>query len=180
MIAHAAAGAAVYFSQNRLRAQHGQWALPLCVLLAIAPDLDYLAIWLFGVKQEVRVTHTFLFCLCLGAFSCIATRRLRQGCAVSRPFPSACMIAAPLTHLLLDFLVGAHALPLLWPLPVGEVIAPVALLPTVIHTYRFTHPAMWRHFLLECAIVFPVLLASVAGMRSQGRTGWPMRPSAAK
>jgi inner membrane protein len=166
LLAHIAAGTAIYFSYSRLRSLHTWWALPCFVFLAVMPDFDYFAIWIFGIKQSVRITHTLLFCLMMGTAAWLLTRHRHKHAIHSRPLHIAVFLLAPLSHLLLDFSVGAHSLPVFWPLPDGELMSPVAILPAVIHTRNFFNPAMWRNFILETLVLLPVLILLVAHART--------------
>lgn len=181
LVAHVAAGTAIYFSFSRLRSQHTWWALPFFILLAIMPDFDYFAIWIFGIRQEVRITHTLVFCLAVGSTLWFLTRRLHGTANHCRPLQIAGFLLAPVSHLLLDFLVGAHAVPALWPLPQGDVMAPVGILPGVIHTRDIYNTSMWRNFILETLVLIPVLTLLVARARTAPfsrivRGGWVFLP----
>ena len=165
-LAHLAAGTAIYFAYNRLRSPHTRWALPCFVLLAMLPDFDYLTIWMFGIRQEPRVTHSLLFCVLSGIAACMLTRRSHAITLTARPVGIAGFILAPLSHLALDFSVGAHPLPLFWPLPNGDLMSPLALLPSVIHAHNPMNPELWRNSILESMVLIPVLLFFVARARA--------------
>jgi inner membrane protein len=166
LVAHVAAGTAIYFCCARLYSRHTWWALPCFVLLAVMPDFDYFAIWFFGVRQTTRITHTLLFCLLVGAMAWRLTRHLQHNTACSRPLRITGFLLAPASHLLLDFSVGAHSLPLLWPFQNEELMSPVALLPGVIHTRNVFNIHMWRNFILETLVLLPALLLLVARART--------------
>lgn len=165
LIAHVAAGTAIYFCYGRLRSLDTWWALPCFVWLAVMPDFDYFAIWIVGIKQSVRITHSLLFCAGMGALAWRLTRHLHRDAVSSRPLAIAGFLLAPLSHLVLDFCGGAHTLPLLWPFVESELMSPVAVLPGVVHTRNVLSPEMWRNFLLESSVVIPVLLLLVARAR---------------
>lgn len=166
LIAHVAAGTAIYFSYSRLRSLHTWWALPCFVLLAVMPDFDYFAIWIFGIKQSVRITHTLVFCLAVGTAAWLLTRHRHQMSMHSRPLCIAGFLLAPVSHLLLDFLVGAHSLPVLWPLPDGDLMSPMGVLPGVIHTRNIFNVTMWRNFAIETVVLLPALTLLVARART--------------
>ena len=166
LVAHVAAGTAIYFSYSRLRSLHTWWALPCFVFLAIMPDFDYFAIWIFGIKQEVRMTHTLVFCLAAGTAAWLLTRHRHKDTIHSRPLCIAGFLLAPVSHLVLDFLVGAHGLPVLWPLQQGDLMSPMGVLPGVIHTRNIANLNMWRNFILESMILLPVLVILVARART--------------
>lgn len=165
-LGHIAAGIAVYFSYGRLRSPHTVWALPCFVLLAVLPDADYLTIWTFGIRQEPRVTHGLVFCVLVGMAAWLVTRRLQENAIGARPLGIAGFILAPLSHLALDLSVGAHTLPVLWPLPNGELMSPLPLLPEVIHARSIANLALWRNAILESLVLIPVLLLLVARARA--------------
>lgn len=158
LIGHVAAGAAIYLSERSLRDRHVRWALPCFVLLAILPDFDYFAIWFFGIKQSVRITHTVAFCLLAGWMTWRIARRILGDHAATPEIGKAGFILAPLSHLLLDFLVGAHSLPLLWPFPDPYLMSPMAVLPTAIHVYDLRNYYVWRNVILEAVILVPSLM----------------------
>lgn len=165
-LGHIAAGIAIYFSYGRLRSPHTPWALPCFVLLAVLPDFDYLTIWFFGIRQEPRVSHGILFCVLSGMLAWMLTRHLQQDTLTAKPLGIGGFILAPLSHLALDFSVGAHTLPLLWPMPNGELMSPLSVLPSVVHARSIANPALWRNSILESLVLFPVLLFLVARARA--------------
>lgn len=175
-LGHFAAGTAIYFSYSRLRSRHTMWALPCFVLLAMLPDADYLTIWMFGIGQEPRVTHSLLFCVLAGTVAWHLRRSLHTDTLTSRPLSFAGFLLAPLSHLALDFLVGTHTVPIFWPLPNGELMSPLALLPSVIHAHSLVNFKLWRNTILEFMVLLPMLLFFVARaravpLRSMTRTG---------
>lgn len=165
-LGHIAAGMAIYFSYGRLRSPHTAWALPCFVFLAVLPDADYLTIWFLGIRQEPRVTHGVLFCVLAGLVAWRLTRHLQANAIGARPLGIAGFILAPLSHLALDFSVGAHTLPLFWPLPNGDLMSPLPLLPSVVHARSIANLALWRNSILESLVLVPVLLFLVARARA--------------
>jgi inner membrane protein len=166
LIAHVAAGTAIYFCYSRLRSLHTWWAWPCFVLLAVMPDFDYFAIWIFGIKQSVRITHTLAFCVAAGAAAWRLTRHRYNNAIHCRPLCLAGFLLAPVSHLMLDLAVGAHSLPVLWPFVDAELMSPVGILPGVIHTRNVFNIAMWRNFILESLVLLPLLTVLVAHART--------------
>jgi hypothetical protein len=62
--------------------------------------------------------------------------------------------------------VGAHTLPILWPFPIGELMSPLPLLPSVVHARSIANLALWRNSILEALVLIPVLLLCVARARA--------------
>ncbi len=158
-VGHVAAGTAIYLSCHRLGDKPVRWALPVLVLLAISPDVDYLPRWLLGVDPQVRFTHSLLFCLGMSglAWALSAPLRRRHPQAL-RPWM---VVLASLSHLLLDTLVGAHSEPLLWPFTPHELLSPVGLLPSA-GRLAWANVYLWRNLLIECGVLWPLLALGVA------------------
>lgn len=162
IVGHAGAGVAVFLCRGRLRQPRAAMALSLLVLLAIAPDFDYLAYWLFRVDLQPRFTHSLAWCLSLALLGWVLTAHWRRA---HPTFPGllACAVAA-CSHLLLDLLVGVHPVPVLWPLPLPEWSAPFGILPSA-GRMSLTNGYFWRNLLIESAVLIPLYALMVALMR---------------
>lgn len=150
-LGHAGTGMALFLSRSPLRSPSARLGLPACVLLAIAPDLDYLAYWLFHANAEPRWTHSLLFAL---AASLLVWQALRLTGSVARSLPWPLLMAAACSHMLLDLLVGVHPVPVLWPGP--QWTSPIGLLPSA-GRIDFGNYYFWRNLLIECGVLMPVL-----------------------
>jgi inner membrane protein len=155
-LGHASTGAALFLAQSPLRSPVARLGLPACVLLAIAPDFDYLAYWLLHVNSEPRWTHSLLFAL---AASLMVWLALRQSGSAARSIAWPWLMAAACSHMLLDLLVGVHPVPVLWPGP--QWTSPLGLLPSAgridVGNFYF-----WRNLLIECGVLMPALALFVA------------------
>lgn len=74
-------------------------------------------------------------------------------------FPAIWLIAAAASHGILDLLVGAHAVPLLWPLP-AETQMPVGILPSA-GALKIGNYYLWRNLVIELGLMLPVYTAMV-------------------
>ena len=159
IVGHAGAGVAVYLCSGGLKDRRAWLALPMLVTLAIAPDFDYLAYWIFGIHAEPRFTHSLAFALFASGVAWLLTRAARQTDPRFAGF-LACAVAAS-SHCLLDLLVGVHPVPVFWPLPVAELSAPIGLLPSAgrINMGNFY---FWRNLLIECGVLLPVYALCIA------------------
>ena len=162
LIGHVLAGASAYLACNRGSDKRALRALPIFVLLAICPDFDYFAVWFLNYQAAPRISHSLLFCLvtALAAWLCSASWR-RAGVA---HLPFWALVIASASHPLLDLLVGAHPLPLLWPLPNPDVTAPIGVLPSA-GQLRLTNYYLWRNLFIELAILLPVAVFLIAVAR---------------
>jgi inner membrane protein len=164
IVGHAGAGVAVYLACNRASDRTTLRALPAFVLLAVCADLDYFAIWLWHVHATPRLTHTLVFCFAASLIVWLGTRRWRQDCVANVPL--AALLIASVSHPVLDLLVGAHPVPLLWPL--ADVSVPIGVLPSA-GRLALSNFYLWRNLLIELAILVPLFAACVAIARRTPR-----------
>lgn len=161
LIGHAAAGATAFLATYRLHDAQARPLLPVFALLAICPDFDYFALWFFHAAAETRFTHSLLFCVVVATIAAIVLRRSGS----HRPnalhgMPAFALFAAALSHPTLDLLVGAHPLPLLWPLAEPDVSAPIGLLPSAGRPSP-SNPYLWRNLAIELGVLLPVFAAMI-------------------
>jgi membrane-bound metal-dependent hydrolase YbcI (DUF457 family) len=161
---HAATGAAIYLGTNRLTEPHARWALPLLVFLAVAPDFDYIFLWLFNISPQPRISHSLSFCFIISSLTWALTIKLRH--SVPRAPTLAIFILASVSHLALDLLVGVHSLPIFWPFTASEVILQIGILPSTIHVITFPNHYFWRNLFIECGVLLPFLAALIALFRA--------------
>lgn len=127
-----------------------------CLLLAaIAPDLDYLLHFLSKSQHAgIRISHSVGFAfvvpalvvtglVCCGVRNCELRRRAWQ------------VILAGQSHILLDFLVGVHPMPLIWPLADATFRCPIGLLPSA-GALSLTNIYLYRNLALELGILLPI------------------------
>lgn len=162
LIGHAVTGAAIALAQKDLSWPPARHHIPLLALLAIAPDFDYLTLWLFGIDSQPRATHSLVFCLGLAAMAWALGRHARPE---HRPPGFAVMAVAACSHLLLDLLVGVHPLPIFWPVAPAQIASPIGLLPSAAHI-SLTNYYLWRNLLVEMGVLVPMLSLVVAVRRN--------------
>lgn len=159
ILGHAAAGAAAYFAYGRVSYRSGFLLLPVIVFLAICPDLDYLALWILNLHVTPRFTHSLIF----GVLTALAAWRVSPlfQSASDRRIPVIAFLAASLSHPTLDFLVGVHPVPWLWPFSDSGFVLPFGVLPSAgrlsIHNFF-----LWRNLIIELVILLPLLTLLVA------------------
>lgn len=158
LFAHLATGAAVFACRGTgLANVPTRRLLPACLALAVMPDVDYLAWWLFRFNIEPRITHSVAFAALGAALAWMACRRDTD------PGPAlfGLLLAAAGSHLLLDFLVGVHPAPLAWPVGSWGFTSPIGLLPSA-GRLDIGNPYLWRNLLIEAGVLGPLLAWAVA------------------
>jgi inner membrane protein len=163
LIGHVATGAAIALARPGLAAPQARKALPLLVVLAVAPDFDYFGFWLFGIDLQPRATHSLVFCLGIAALAWMLT--IRRHNRDQPPTGFIPLALAACSHLMLDLLVGVHSLPIFWPFATSEISSPIGLLPSAAHV-SLTNYYLWRNLFIECGVLLPLLAFSVSACRT--------------
>lgn len=131
----------------------------------MAPDIDYILWWGLGLHVDPRLTHSIAFCM-LAALCAWWLLWHRLAASVRRANLGTLMLAGA-SHLVLDWLVGVHGLPLFWPLLAQEYTSPVGLLPSA-GRLDLSNYYLWRNLLIEAGVLLPALAATAVACRQ----GW--------
>jgi inner membrane protein len=158
IVGHCAAGVTVFLATQRFQNNSARWTLPIFVLLAICPDFDYFSFWLLHLNLKIRITHSILFCGTVAAILWLCLRIFHRTVSFVE------ITVACLSHLALDIFVGAHPLPLLWPLANPNVALPIGILPSAGHL-ALNNYYMWRNLLIESGVLLPVFGLLIAAAR---------------
>ncbi|OZG72992.1 hypothetical protein BTA51_13640 [Hahella sp. CCB-MM4] len=122
-------------------------------VLSLSPDVDYLVYWIFDYEIEPRYTHSIGFCLFISMIA-LAFNRL-TGLYFLRNIQFVYLVMSPISHLILDFMVGVHKSPFLWPVFNEAFTSEIGVLPSAgrldIQNYYF-----WRNLLIEMGILLPI------------------------
>jgi len=163
IVGHALIGAAIgknAFSGNR---KQEACVYLLFSALSISPDLDYLPTWLFGIDMEPRCSHSIFFALAMSLPVLMLRNYVRSG--LLKNISVSLIFMAPLSHVLLDFFVGVHKNPILWPIDSELYTFKYGLLPSAgkldIRNYYF-----WRNMAIEIGILGPIALLIVSESRA--------------
>jgi len=150
----------MYLCCNSQQRGSSRWAAVPFVALAVGPDLDYFAVWFFDYAAAPRFSHSLL--VAVGATLLV---KLTLSRFVTVNLKLRWLLAAGMSHPLLDLLVGAHAVPLFWPLD-GGVSIPAGVLPSA-GSLAFDNFYLWRNLLIELGVLGPVfaLLIAASGRR---------------
>ncbi|HEX8698198.1 MAG TPA: metal-dependent hydrolase [Myxococcaceae bacterium] len=139
------------------------------VVLALAPDIDYVAAPLrLSGTPVIRVTHSLVGCLTL-PLATIALLYVRGERGAEWRWHGLQAAGAGLSHVLLDLLVGVTPAALLWPLSRETFRLPFGVLPSA-GWPKLTNPLFYRNLLIELGVLVPLfaglLLVRARGFRS--------------
>ena len=146
--------------------RQGRVLLGCLVFLALLPDLDVLIYILFepeNMQPHRGFSHSLLFCLIVASMAMFPLSRV-TGIGRRRLF-SLSMVAL-VSHLLLDFLMGAGPpLPLLAPFSQAAYLSPISFIPWAYYSTSaqgllgiLLYPPAIRGFCLELLIFVPLVL----------------------
>ena len=158
IVGHLLAGSACHLTlstSNTVRAP-ARWLAAMC--LAIVPDLDYLPAWWWHIDMSPRYSHSIGFCLLLG-LAAWGLLRHRTSLASDQHLLALCLLS-PLSHLLLDLLVGVQAKPVLWPLTAEPLVLPFGILPSA-GQLDWRNAILWRNLLIETGVLLPAAMLLV-------------------
>jgi hypothetical protein len=129
------------------------------VVLACAPDIDYLIPALrLGSDPIVRITHSIFGSLLLPLLTIVILvwRGFRDQSLAIR---SRQVIAAGLSHLVLDLLVGVTPLPLFWPFSFDLVHLPFGILPSA-GRIDLHNPLLYINLYIELGVLVPLVIVA--------------------
>lgn len=162
-VGHALAGVTACLCSTGRARMPSRWSVVPFVFVAVCPDLDYLGVWLLGYGASPRITHSLLFAL----MAAVVVKRMAKAGGVALALPW--LLAASVSHPLLDLLVGAHPVPLFWPRQAGVSLPGV--LPSA-GAPRFGNVYLWRNLLIELGVLLPVFAALVLMARGAALRRW--------
>lgn len=170
LISHLAAGATL-FACAATKLNRSRGLLAGCLALAVLPDFDYLIWWFLGIDLEPRITHSVAFLLVAAVFVWLLLKAVF-------PFTTArafvLLVAAGCSHLLLDYLIGVHPLPLFWPVTTIGFTSPLGILPSA-GKLNLSNPYFWRNLMIEAGVLGPIFATCLSFSNSHG---FRMQPAA--
>jgi membrane-bound metal-dependent hydrolase YbcI (DUF457 family) len=127
------------------------------ILIATVPDIDYLIRPLRTDSETIRITHS-IFLTGLLPFATIVVLALLGNRGEKLKAQSVQVFAAGFSHLLLDFLVGVWALPLLWPLSSQTYKLAFGILPSAAQI-NLINPYLYLNTTIELGVLAPMFFA---------------------
>ncbi|MEM8717298.1 MAG: metal-dependent hydrolase [Cyanobacteria bacterium P01_G01_bin.4] len=154
---HGLLSVSVPFSPRSLA---GIWLLCL-VVVAVAPDLDYVVSWLdMGHYGGLRVSHSLMFSLWIPGAVTFGLWRAGIG-GKSLTVMTMQMVVAGLSHLVLDLLVGVSPVPALWPLSQSPWKLPFGVLPSA-GRLQWGNYYLYLNLKIEMGVLLPLSCCAVA------------------
>jgi hypothetical protein len=168
-LGHAIAG----YSVARLSkgSRNPLWILWL-VFAAMAPDIDYILAWFFGIHFPIRYTHSIGFCFGLSVVTVVI---LKLGGVKGLKIYFLQTLMASLSHLMLDSLVGVYQSPWFWPISSKICTFPFGILPSA-GKLSFDNEILYRNLLIEMGILIPVLLILRLILSREKERVWQVLP----
>lgn len=157
LLGHALIGSALFARKHKIDTARALVNCCLVIGLAASPDIDYLINWLFAYAINPRYTHSLLYCLTISLIAWCFVRLLKINIAKSVLF------FAPLSHLVLDLLVGVYPMPLFWPLNSELITLPFGILPSA-GRLQWDNYYLWRNLFIEIGILLPIVIIIVPSL----------------
>ena len=150
---HALIGASIGDNANPKSKADKAFLYLFFVALSINPDLDYLPTWFFGLNMEPRYSHSVLGCLAISLAGLLLKKYvLVRNLGKVHWF---LIVVAPMSHIVLDYFVGVHKNPILWPMSNELFAFSHGVLPSA-GKLDFRNYYFWRNLLIELGILIPV------------------------
>lgn len=125
------------------------------IFLSCSPDIDYLINYLRGESFAIRYTHSIGYVVLVTVMALVLRRFIFRSLLGHLPIYLFCL--APFSHLILDFLVGVHPNPYLYPFTDETMVSPIGILPSS-GSVSLTNYYFWRNMLIELLIFVPFAL----------------------
>lgn len=155
-VAHSIIGLTMALQTKKPTLKESFFVSVFFIVLASTPDIDYLINYLRGESMPIRYTHSVGYIFFIGIFSLIFRNTLFKKYLYNIPLMF--FFLAPFSHLILDFFVGVHGNPYLYPFSSEVFVSPLGVLPSSgridIHNHYF-----WRNILIELAIFLPLMFS---------------------
>ena len=162
-IAHSLIGFAIGRQEKQKTIKETIVVSTFFIILACSPDIDYLITYLIGHSMPIRYTHSIGYIFLIGIFSLLFRNILLK--RFLHNIPIILFFIAPLSHIILDFLVGVHANPYLFPFSNTTIVFPFGILPSAGHI-DISNYYFWRNSFIELSIFIPITIAIVPSFRT--------------
>jgi len=162
-LAHSIVGFTIGSQSKKATLKESIFVALFFILLASTPDIDYLINYLRGESMLIRYTHSLGYVFLIGVMALFCKNICLQKHLYS--VPNFLFFLAPFSHLVLDFFVGVHGNPYLYPFSSSLFVSPLGIFPSAgridIHNHYF-----WRNILIELAIFLPFMFAFTPKIRA--------------
>ncbi len=174
---HSLAAIAIYSTSSNTDSKLNQIAwLGWLIFVALVPDLDhFFPILHQSANNNIRITHTILFCSILPAITTLLLWILRSR-GHELKTRTIQVFSAGLSHLVLDMLVGIAGFYLLWPFSDFKPKLPFGLLPSA-GKLALDNYYLYANLVLELGVLLPLFYISIViskGWRTVWKKRWSM------
>lgn len=115
-------------SISRLSKKSISWKWTLWLMfLAVSPDINYIALWIFGSQTIFKYSHSIGFVIILPILSVLFLKYKKDRNLLNKSIQ---LFIASFSHLLLDLLVGVFPKAYLWPFFSSKWTLPFGVLPS--------------------------------------------------
>jgi membrane-bound metal-dependent hydrolase YbcI (DUF457 family) len=133
------------------------------IFLSCSPDIDYLINYLRGESFAIRYTHSIGYVIFVTLMALVLRRFVFR--SLLGHLPMYLFFLVPFSHLILDFLVGVHPNPYLYPFTDRTIVSPIGVLPSS-GSVSLTNYYFWRNLFIELLIFVPFAFLSLPRTRA--------------
>lgn len=162
-LAHSIVGYSIAQQEKSLTIQTHIFTSLFFIVLASSPDIDYAINYLRGESFSIRYTHSIGYIFLIGIFAVILKYLFFRN--ILEYSSNIFLFIAPLSHLILDGLVGVHGNPYLYPFSETLFTFPYGILPSS-GRIDFGNYYFWRNLLIELGLFIPFLFAITPAFRA--------------
>jgi len=142
-----------------------KWTLWI-LLVAIFPDINYIALWILGTQTVFEYSHSVGFVIILPVLIILYLKYKQEQYLAGKALQ---LFMASFSHLLLDLLVGVLPKAYLWPFYKEKFTLPFGILPSA-GKLDWDNYYLYRNLFIEFGILVPfILIMYIINKRSQIR-----------
>jgi len=154
-VAHSLVGFMFSSQKSRTTVKESIVVALFFIVLSLSPDIDYLINYFRGESMAIRYTHSIAYVFFIALFSLLFRNFLLKDFFTG--IPLFLFFLVPSSHLILDYLVGVHGNPYLYPFSKEIFVSPIGILPSSGRIDVCNH-YFWRNILIELAIFMPLVI----------------------
>jgi membrane-bound metal-dependent hydrolase YbcI (DUF457 family) len=162
-LGHSIVGVVVANQQEKRSVKELVFVSLFFIFLSCSPDIDYLISYLRGESFSIRYTHSIGYVVVVTVMALVLRRLVFRN--LLGHLPMYLFFLVPFSHLILDFLVGVHPNPYLYPFTDRTIVSPIGVLPSS-GSVSLTNYYFWRNMFIELLIFVPLALVLLPKTRA--------------